>query len=63
MRSITVLLMGLWVVAACEDQGPLERAGEEIDEAFEGDTLGNRLDDAADDLQDGIEDAADELDR
>jgi len=60
-----LLLLPLW---ACERQGPLERAGEEIDEAVEdvragGETLGNRVDDAVDDVRDGVDDARDELER
>jgi len=60
MKLLAVLLMTLPLYIACEPKGPLERAGEEIDEAFEdvrngGETLGNRIDDA-------IDDAAEELD-
>lgn len=58
-----VLLLPLW---GCEREGPLERAGEEIDEAVEdvrsgGETTGNAIDDAIDEVRDGIEDAGDEL--
>ncbi|HET7132728.1 MAG TPA: hypothetical protein VFJ95_10795 [Gammaproteobacteria bacterium] len=67
MRVLTALffLLPLW---ACEKQGPLERAGEEVDEAVEnarngGPTLENRADDAADDVRDGIDDARKDLDR
>jgi predicted small lipoprotein YifL len=69
----TILTTGLLILclgglSACEQDGPLERAGEEIDEAAEdirtdGQTIGNRLDDAVDDVRDGAEDAADELRR
>jgi hypothetical protein len=52
-------LLGLIFVMSllgCSKQGPLERAGEEIDEAVEdvaagGETLGNQLDDAVDDVR------------
>ena len=52
---------------ACEPQGPMERAGEEIDEAFEdikagGETTGNKIDDAIDDVRKGVKDAAKEID-
>ena len=52
--------------AACEDQGPFERAGEEADEAIEnaragGETFENSLDDAADSIRDSVDDAADEI--
>jgi hypothetical protein len=66
MRLLAVLLITLPLYVACEPSGPLERAGEEIDEAFEdvrngGETLGNRIDDAIDDVSDGVDDAVDEL--
>ena len=77
MRIPILLAVAVLTVSACDDQGPFERAGEEVDEAFEnaragGETLGNRLDDAADDVRrstedalerarEGVEDAADEL--
>ena len=65
MRIVTTLLLAsVWALAGCEDEGPLERAGEEIDEAAEdvangGETLGNRLDDAADAARRELEEAAD----
>jgi hypothetical protein len=66
MKLLAVLLMTLPLYAACERQGPLERAGEEIDKAVEdvkngGETLGNKVDDAIDDVNDSVRDAADEL--
>jgi hypothetical protein len=66
MQKLTLLLLGLGALAACDDPGPLERAGEEVDEAVEdigegGETLGNRLDDAVDEVREGTEDAAEEL--
>ncbi len=58
-----IMLLPLW---ACEREGPLERAGEEVDEAI--DNVGdgrksNRVDDAVDDVRDGVNDARRELDR
>jgi predicted small lipoprotein YifL len=58
------ILMGLLLTLslfACGKQGPLERAGEEIDEAVEdvragGETTGNRIDDAVDDVRREVED-------
>ncbi len=52
---------------ACEKQGPLERAGEEIDEAVQdikagGETTGNKIDDAIDEVRKDIEDAVEEVD-
>ncbi len=53
-------------IAACEKKGPMEQAGEEVDEAI--DTMKNgrestssKLDDAVDDVREGASDAADEL--
>jgi predicted small lipoprotein YifL len=50
-------------MAACEKQGPLERAGEEVDEAV--DTVKNgeestatKVDDALDEARDAAEDAS-----
>jgi predicted small lipoprotein YifL len=65
LLALGVLSLGL---AACEREGPLERFGEEVDEAAEnvregGETTENRVDDAVDDIRDGVEDARDELDR
>ena len=67
MKLLIVLLMTLPLYVACERDGPLERAAEEVDEAFEdikndGETIGNRVDDAIDDVSDGVSDAVDELD-
>jgi hypothetical protein len=50
-------------LAACEKQGPLEKAGEEVDEAV--DTIKNggeestatKVDDAVDEARDKVEDA------
>lgn len=58
-----IMLLPLW---ACEREGPLERAGEEVDEAI--DNVGDgrksdRVDDAVDDVRDGVNDARRELDR
>jgi hypothetical protein len=63
ISTLSVLVLGLW---ACEEKGPAEQLGEEVDEAVEdvrngGETLGNRIDDAADDFNRSVEDARDEL--
>lgn len=68
--SIPAILFALVVgigASACSKQGPLERAGEEIDEGV--DTLknggkestANKLDDAGDELREGARKAADEV--
>jgi hypothetical protein len=66
MKLLPLLLMTLPLYVACEQQGPIERAAEEVDEAVEdikngGETVGNKVDDAIDDVRDGVSDAADEL--
>jgi predicted small lipoprotein YifL len=53
-------------ITACEEKGPLEQTGEEVDEAIDTAKNGresnaNKLDDAADEVRDGAGDAADEL--
>jgi len=54
------------LLLACEKQGTLERAGEEIDEAVEdvkagGETTANKIDDAFDDARKGLENAVEEV--
>ena len=66
MKLLAALLVTLPLFAACEREGPLERVGEEVDEAFEdakngGETLGNKVDDAVDDVREGVDDAKEEL--
>jgi len=53
-------------MAACEKKGPVEQAGEEVDEAIDTMKRGeespeNKVDDAVDEAREGAEDAADEL--
>lgn len=54
-------------LAACEKKGPIEQAGEEVDEAVDtmkrgGDeSTSNKVDDAVDEAREGAEDTADEL--
>lgn len=66
MMAVGVFATGLLSLLGCEREGPLERFGEEVDEAAEnvrngGETVGNKIDDAADDVRDGVEDARKEL--
>ena len=48
--------------AACEKQGPVERAGEEVDEAVDTikhggeESTANKVDDALDEARDSVED-------
>ena len=58
-----LLALGL---SACEKKGPLERAGEEVDEAIDTAKRGeesttNKVDDAVDEAREGANDAVDEL--
>ena len=53
---------------ACENKGPVEQAGEEVDEAVDtlkngGESTANKLDDAADDLREGAQNAVDEVNK
>lgn len=54
-------------MAACEKKGPVEQAGEEVDEAVDTikhggkESTKNKVDDAVDEAREGAEDAADEL--
>jgi predicted small lipoprotein YifL len=54
-------------LAACEKKGPVEQAGEEVDEAIDTvknggkESTSNKMDDAVDEAREGAEDAADEL--
>ena len=66
--SLAVLALALSVtIAGCEKKGPLEQAGEEVDEAV--DTMKNggkestatKVDDAVDEAREGASDAAKEL--
>ncbi len=42
-------------LAACEDKGPAEEAGESIDDAF--DDVGDSIDEAAEEVEDEVDDA------
>lgn len=63
--SIAALAAALSLsLAACEKKGPLEQAGEEVDEAARtikngGETTGDKLDDAGDKVRDAAEEAKD----
>jgi len=61
MKALATFLIALPLVA-CQNDGPIERAAEEIDEAVEdvragGETTGNAIDDAIDEVAEDIEDA------
>ena len=53
-------------LAACEKKGPVEQAGEEVDEAIDTmkngeESTSNKVDDAVDEAREGAQDATDEL--
>jgi predicted small lipoprotein YifL len=53
-------------LAACEEKGPMERAGEEVDEAVDsvkngGESTATKADDAMDEVREGAKDAAEEV--
>ncbi len=55
-----LLTAGLLLIGCVEEKGPMEKAGEKIDDAIEdtGDKLediGDEIEDAADDVQDSID--------
>lgn len=53
--NIAALLLAGLLLAACEKDGPAERAGERIDEAAD------ELQDGGEDLADAVEDACEEF--
>ncbi len=67
MKWLMLIPVALLLVA-CEKQGPLEQAAEEIDEAVEdvkagGETTGNKIDDAIDEAREDIADATEKSDQ
>ena len=54
------------MLVGCEKQGPLQRFGEEVDEAVEdvgagGETTSNKIDDAVDEVRDAADDVRKDL--
>lgn len=65
MKWLMIIPMA-FLLLACEKQGPLERVGEEIDEAVQdikagGETTGNKIDDAMDEARKDVEDAVEKV--
>jgi predicted small lipoprotein YifL len=65
---LTLMLTALFSLglAACEKKGPLEQAGEEVDEAIDTvkrgeESTATKVDDAIDEARSGAEEAAEEL--
>ena len=64
-RAGTFVKAGALAVAGCEKKGPLEQAGEEVDEAIETVKQGEeptsaKVDDAIDEAREGVEETVDE---
>lgn len=57
-HALLILLLGLALgtlgLTACDDQGPAEEAGEEIDDTA--DDVGDEFDDAGDEMEDTFDD-------
>jgi predicted RNase H-like HicB family nuclease len=67
MKIIAAALVATGVLAACDaNKGPMEKAGESIDEAIdnanEPDTVGEALDEAVDNTADAMGEVADDID-
>ncbi len=65
MKRFALLVVMALGVVACEKQGPLQRAGEKVDEAVEdigagAETAGNKIDDAVDEAKKAAEDLVDD---
>ncbi len=66
--TLLALLAGTlaFAVAGCDDKGPVEQAGEEIDEAVDtvrsgGESTASKIDDAVDEIREGAQDAVEEV--
>lgn len=57
--ALLFALGGGAALSGCEEQGPAEEAGEEIDEVVE--DAGDEIDEAAEEAGDAVEEAADEV--
>lgn|GEM_PF-495321 len=61
-----VAALSLGFAAGCDNKGPAEQVGEEVDEAVDTirsgeESTANKVDDAIDEAREGAKDAADEL--
>ena len=55
MRKLIIVIISTMALVACEDRGPAEKAGEEIDEAME--RAGNEMRDAGIQIDDAVDNA------
>lgn len=53
LATIASILFAGGLLAACEEQGPAEQAGEQIDESVE--EMGDSMEDAGDEMEDAVE--------
>lgn len=56
---VTAITLMSISVTACQEKGPAEKAGEEIDNAAE--NLGDKIEDATDEAGDKVEEAGDKV--
>lgn len=58
--ALTTLLLTTFIgLTACQEKGPAEEAGENIDNAVE--KMGDNIEDATDDAGDALEEAGDKI--
>jgi hypothetical protein len=58
--ALTTLLLATFIgLTACQEKGPAEQAGENIDNAVE--EMGDKIEDATDGAGDAIEEAGDKI--
>ncbi|MGZ8270064.1 MAG: hypothetical protein ACXW1T_02675 [Methylophilus sp.] len=57
--SIAAIALMATGITACQEKGPAEKAGEEIDNAAE--DLGDKIEDATDEAGDKLEEAGDKV--
>ena len=55
VRVVLVLGFGITLFAGCEQQGPMEKAGQKVDKAVEG--MGKEMKKAGEKVGEGLEDA------
>lgn len=59
--SALLIALGLTLAGCAEDQGPAEKAGENIDESME--QAGDKIEGAADEMGDTFEEAGDKMEQ
>jgi len=60
-KLIMVIAVAFLALAACEKQGPMEKAGEKIDDAVE--NVKDKTEDVVDDAADKVEEAGDKIEK